>query len=99
MNNAPPDFLVQLFPMFLFQAVMLFAVVPLARQASKRAWLWVVFAIIPLLGVFAYMLLLGRAVAAVLAHVNALTARVDAMPSTAGRADKSSAATGPTAHS
>lgn len=78
MNGAPPDFLVQLFPLFLFQLVMLFAVVPLARQSSKRAWLWIVFAIIPILGVFAFMLLLGQAVAAVLAHVKALTAKIDA---------------------
>jgi hypothetical protein len=66
MQPGPNDFLIQLFPLLVVQCVLLFAVVPLATASSKTAWAWIVFAIIPQVGGFAFPILLGRGVAAVL---------------------------------
>jgi hypothetical protein len=70
MQPGPNDFLLQLVPLVIVQCLLLFAIVPLATASSKRAWAWIVFAIIPILGGFAYPILLGRGIAAVLRRLD-----------------------------
>ena len=77
MNNGAAAFIVQLLPLVLMQAVLLFAVVPLAMRSGKMTWLWVLFALVPGFGVLAFPLLLGRGVAALLGRTEALLTKID----------------------
>jgi hypothetical protein len=76
-KSSAVDILIQLVPLMLMQAVALFAVVPLAIRSSKYAWAWIVFAIVPGLGAFAFPLLLGRGVATLLGRVEELSSRTE----------------------
>ena len=80
MQSSTTDLFIQLFPLFLVQCLLLFAVVPLATKSSKRAWASIVFALVPVIGGFAFPLLMGNAVAAMLSRIDALSAKLDAKP-------------------
>lgn len=66
MQHGPLEILLQLFPLLLTQAALIFGIVPMARASGRRTWLWVLFSLIPIIGGFAYPILLARSVAVVL---------------------------------
>ncbi|SJZ55612.1 hypothetical protein SAMN02745126_01607 [Enhydrobacter aerosaccus] len=77
MQPQPSDVLIQLVPLMLIQLVLLFAVVPLALKASRRAWAWIVFAVIPIFGLLAIPILVARALAGLIGRVDALSSQLD----------------------
>ena len=77
MQPSGVDILVQLAPLLVMQYALFFAVLPMARRASPLAWLWIVFALVPFIGGFAYPILLGRAVARILERMDTLASRLE----------------------
>jgi hypothetical protein len=70
MQPSGIDILVQIFPLLIFQYTLLPAVVPMARRASPIPAAWIVFALFPVIGGFAYPILLGRSVARILERLD-----------------------------
>lgn len=67
------ELIIQLVPMMLIQALMLFGVVPLARRVSRK-WLalWVICALIPLVGSFTFFILCVKVLVAILDRLEAI---------------------------
>ena len=67
--------------MTVVQYLMLIGVVPLARKASpRRAWAWIVDALIPLVGSMMFMFLMMKALAVILERIDLLSATVGSQP-------------------
>jgi hypothetical protein len=76
------DFVIELIPMMVVQYLMLTGVVPLARKASpRRAWAWIVAALIPLVGGMMFIFLMMKALAVILERIDSLSAMVGSQPS------------------
>lgn len=76
MNDPAVEFLIQLIPLFVVQVLLLFAIIPLASKSGGNARIWVVFSLIPLTGGFAFPILLGRSIAALIERVEALSSTI-----------------------
>jgi hypothetical protein len=68
------DPLIDLIPMLVVQYLLLIGIIPLARRVSPRwAWAWIVVSLIPGVGAMVFMVLIMKALAAILERIDLLS--------------------------